>query len=94
MFILCPFSFTAVPGTGAGATPNNLGLNTGNHSSLNPNPHPPAIQVTASTPATEKKQARVLYDYDAADPSELSLLADEVLHPTFLLRTHHPTLPN
>ncbi|XP_025113799.1 endophilin-B1-like isoform X3 [Pomacea canaliculata] len=39
---------------------------------------PPAIQVTAPTP-TEKKQARVLYDYDAADSSELSLLADELI---------------
>lgn len=39
---------------------------------------PPAIQVTAATPGVEKKQARVLYDYDAADSSELSLLADEV----------------
>lgn len=36
------------------------------------------IQVTAATPCIEKKQARVLYDYDAADNSELSLLADEV----------------
>ena len=26
----------------------------------------------------DKKQARVLYDYDAADNSELNLLADEV----------------
>lgn len=36
------------------------------------------IHITAATPSTEKKQARVLYDYDAADNSELSLLADEV----------------
>lgn len=39
---------------------------------------PPAIEVSAPTPVAEKKQARVLYDYDAADSSELSLLADEV----------------
>ena len=39
---------------------------------------PPQIQVIAATPNIEKKQARVLYDYDAADSSELSLLADEV----------------
>ncbi|XP_045192891.2 endophilin-B1-like isoform X2 [Mercenaria mercenaria] len=70
--------FTAVPGSGAGSTPNNLGLSSGNNSTLTPSA-PPAIQVTASTPATEKKQARVLYDYDAADPSELSLLADELI---------------
>ncbi|XP_052221215.1 endophilin-B1-like isoform X2 [Dreissena polymorpha] len=73
-------SFTAIPGvtgTSCNTTPNSLGLN--NASTLSPNPYPPAIQVTASTPASEKKQARVLYDYDAADPSELSLLADELI---------------
>ncbi|XP_060606749.1 endophilin-B1-like [Ruditapes philippinarum] len=67
-----------VPGSGAGSNPNNLGLSSGNNSTLTPSA-PPAIQVTASTPATEKKQARVLYDYDAADSSELSLLADELI---------------
>ncbi|XP_063422445.1 endophilin-B1-like isoform X3 [Mytilus trossulus] len=40
---------------------------------------PPMIHITAATPSTEKKQARVLYDYDAADNSELSLLADELI---------------
>ena len=39
---------------------------------------PPAIEVTAATPV-EKRQAKALYDYDAADSSELSLLADEVI---------------
>lgn len=39
---------------------------------------PPQINVIAATPNVEKKQARVLYDYDAADSSELTLLADEV----------------
>lgn len=29
-------------------------------------------------PATGTRKAKVLYDYDAADTSELSLLADEV----------------
>lgn len=29
-------------------------------------------------PATGSRKAKVLYDYDAADSSELSLLADEV----------------
>lgn len=33
-------------------------------------------------PATGTRKAKVLYDYDAADSSELSLLADEV-------RFHH-----
>lgn len=33
-------------------------------------------------PATGTRKAKVLYDYDAADSSELSLLADEVsFHP-------------
>jgi len=69
------FSFTALPSNASPApNPTTLGLS----SSLTPSA-PPSIQVTASTPATEKKQARVLYDYDAADASELSLLADEVL---------------
>lgn len=35
-------------------------------------------------PATGTRKAKVLYDYDAADSSELSLLADEV-------RFHHQT---
>ncbi|KAL5012306.1 hypothetical protein ScPMuIL_010857 [Solemya velum] len=56
----------------------------GGGSSINSSPPlqpsaPPAIQVTAATPNIEKKQARVLYDYDAADSSELSLLADELI---------------
>ncbi|XP_056012511.1 endophilin-B1-like isoform X3 [Ostrea edulis] len=40
---------------------------------------PPQINVIAATPNVEKKQARVLYDYDAADSSELTLLADELI---------------
>ncbi|XP_052788880.1 endophilin-B1-like isoform X2 [Mya arenaria] len=74
-------SFTAVPGSQtapSSTTPNTLGLNSAS-STLAPTPSPPSIQVTASTPATEKKQARVLYDYDAADATELSLLADELI---------------
>jgi len=39
---------------------------------------PPQIEVTAPTP-TERRQAKALYDYDAADSSELSLLADELI---------------
>ena len=84
---LCSFSFTAVPGSGATSTPNNLGLGTGSSSAQAPPSHlntPPTIQVTASTPIADKKQARVLYDYDAADTSEISLLADEVLQADWL----------
>lgn len=38
-------------------------------------------------PATGTRKAKVLYDYDAADSSELSLLADEV-------RFHHLPVDN
>lgn len=38
-------------------------------------------------PATGTRKAKVLYDYDAADSSELSLLADEV-------RCRHPPASN
>ena len=57
------------------------------HSPLEPKrPPPPSAppMYTSPFPATNgveasiKRKARVLYDYDAADPSELSLLADEV----------------
>ncbi|XP_013784250.1 endophilin-B1-like isoform X4 [Limulus polyphemus] len=37
---------------------------------------------TSTAPDDKRKQARVLYDYDAHDKSELSLLADEVIHVT------------
>lgn len=37
-------------------------------------------------PATGTRKAKVLYDYDAADSSELSLLADEV---RFTIDLHH-----
>ncbi|CAK8697983.1 endophilin-B1-like [Clavelina lepadiformis] len=35
--------------------------------------------VTSATLSSSKKRARVLYDYDAADTTELSLLADEII---------------
>ena len=81
-FSFCPFSFTAT-GVGTNSAPNALGQGASNHLSLSPNPPlrpsaPPAVQVTPATPSVDKKQARVLYDYDAADSSELNLLADEV----------------
>ena len=81
-FPFCPFSFTAT-GVGTNSAPNALGQGASNHLSLSPNPPlrpsaPPAVQVTPATPSVDKKQARVLYDYDAADNSELNLLADEV----------------
>ena len=81
-FLFCPFSFTAT-GVGTNSAPNTLGQGASNHMSLSPNPPlrpsaPPSVQVTPATPSVDKKQARVLYDYDAADNSELNLLADEV----------------
>nr|KAI8732321.1 endophilin-B1-like isoform X2 [Biomphalaria glabrata] len=63
-----------------GGGPSNN--NTSSSSSSLPAPSntytPPSIEVTAPTP-TEKRQAKALYDYDAADSSELSLLADELI---------------
>lgn len=81
----CRFSYNVnssagVPGStvgGGGVGASGAGLNSSSSAPLRPSA-PPAIQVTAPSP-TEKKQARVLYDYDAADSSELSLLADEVI---------------
>lgn len=76
-------SFTAT-GVGTTSAPNAQGQGASNHLSLSPNPPlrpsaPPAVQVTPATPSVDKKQARVLYDYDAADSSELNLLADELI---------------
>ncbi|XP_064616184.1 endophilin-B1-like isoform X2 [Liolophura sinensis] len=76
-------------GTGAGGVGGGPGnsslpnihpphLSNSNLNSQNQPSAPPAIQVTEASP-TDKKQARVLYDYDAADSSELSLLADEYI---------------
>ncbi|XP_070176299.1 endophilin-B1-like isoform X2 [Littorina saxatilis] len=73
-------SSAGVPGStvgGGGVGASGAGLNSSSSAPLRPSA-PPAIQVTAPSP-TEKKQARVLYDYDAADSSELSLLADELI---------------
>ncbi|CAL1536572.1 unnamed protein product [Lymnaea stagnalis] len=64
---------------GGGPSPSNN--NTSSSGSLPAPLHPsapPSIEVTAPTP-TEKRQAKALYDYDAADSSELSLLADELI---------------
>ena len=73
------FSYSVSSNTsdGSGGSANTHSSNSPNSYPLRPSA-PPAIQVTAPSP-TEKKQARVLYDYDAADNSELSLLADEVI---------------
>jgi hypothetical protein len=38
-----------------------------------------ASGVTPRPSNAQKKKARVLYDYDAKDPNELSLLADEII---------------
>ena len=88
-WVACCFSYnvnsssgSSALGVGVGAAggggASGAGLNSSSSAPLRPSA-PPAIQVTAPTP-TEKKQARVLYDYDAADSSELSLLADEVTY--------------
>ncbi|ESO85878.1 hypothetical protein LOTGIDRAFT_130216 [Lottia gigantea] len=73
-------SYSVGPNVGGGSLSNmhqSTNVYTNNGNPLQPSA-PPAIQVTAATP-TEKKQARVLYDYEAANASELSLLADELI---------------
>ncbi|XP_050389644.1 endophilin-B1 isoform X2 [Patella vulgata] len=73
-------SYSVGSNVGGGNLPNmhqSSSAFTNNINPLEPSA-PPAIQVTAATP-TEKKQARVLYDYEAANSSELSLLADELI---------------
>lgn len=72
---------------GGGPSSNN---NTSTSSTLPAPLHPsapPSIEVTAPTP-TEKRQAKALYDYDAADSTELSLLADEVMGLVSFLPTY------
>ena len=49
----------------------------GHRSSVSSGASVNAANATSSSLMTSKK-ARVLYDYDAADTTELSLLADEV----------------
>ena len=72
--ILHPFASS--PASGAQVRGPNLP----NLGTFAPHPSaPPAIEVTAPSPNIEKKQARVLYDYEAKDLTEISLTEDEVL---------------
>uniref|UniRef100_A0A8C5EVD2 Endophilin-B1 n=1 Tax=Gouania willdenowi TaxID=441366 RepID=A0A8C5EVD2_GOUWI len=71
-----------------GRLPNAFSLNSA-YAETNPAPssddlHSPAESDTlkieeVQAPATGTRKAKVLYDYDAADSSELSLLADELI---------------
>jgi endophilin-B len=63
--------------SGRPSSNNNTSASNSLPSPLDPSA-PPSIEVTAPTP-TEKRQAKALYDYDAADSTELSLLADELI---------------
>uniref|UniRef100_A0AAQ6AFW7 Endophilin-B1 n=1 Tax=Amphiprion ocellaris TaxID=80972 RepID=A0AAQ6AFW7_AMPOC len=54
--------------------PNAFALNS-THAMATPGPASEEVQA----PATGTRKAKVLYDYDAADSSELSLLADELI---------------
>ncbi|KAL8612195.1 hypothetical protein ACOMHN_018484 [Nucella lapillus] len=72
-----PLGVGASVGAAGSATSSSSSFPASSSAPLRPSA-PPAIEVTAPSP-TEKKQARVLYDYDAADSSELSLLADELI---------------
>uniref|UniRef100_A0A8C1SC47 SH3-domain GRB2-like endophilin B2b n=1 Tax=Cyprinus carpio TaxID=7962 RepID=A0A8C1SC47_CYPCA len=62
--------------------PNAFAVNAST-SGVSADPSPPSTSSTlkieeVKPPATGTRKAKVLYDYDAADSSELSLLADEV----------------
>uniref|UniRef100_A0A3Q2Q2D0 Endophilin-B2 n=1 Tax=Fundulus heteroclitus TaxID=8078 RepID=A0A3Q2Q2D0_FUNHE len=71
-----------------GRLPNAFALNS-SHSAATPGSASEAIDSPGETetlkieevqaPATGTRKAKVLYDYDAADSSELSLLADELI---------------
>jgi len=58
------------------AEPSPVFNRTGHRSSVSSGANVNAANL--STPVPVSKKARVLYDYDAADGTELSLLADEV----------------
>uniref|UniRef100_A0A8C2EM86 Endophilin-B1 n=1 Tax=Cyprinus carpio TaxID=7962 RepID=A0A8C2EM86_CYPCA len=63
--------------------PNAFAVNAST-SGVSADPSPPSTSSTlkieeVKPPATGTRKAKVLYDYDAADSSELSLLADELI---------------
>ncbi|XP_043102110.1 endophilin-B2-like [Puntigrus tetrazona] len=74
--------------SGVTAGPSPLSTDTLTGASPPSRPPNPSNALESSTlkieevkpPATGTRKAKVLYDYDAADTSELSLLADEVRH--------------
>lgn len=59
--------FTSFPGSLGGILPPNSST-----------PSAGSMPSKESQPQGDRKKAKALYDYDASDPSELSLLADEV----------------
>lgn len=66
-----PLSTATLPGASSPSRPPNPS------NALEPN----TLKIEeVKPPATGTRKAKVLYDYDAADTSELSLLADEVEH--------------
>ncbi|XP_041915927.1 endophilin-B2b isoform X5 [Alosa sapidissima] len=85
-----PNAFTGSPSTSA-VLAGPSGLSSSSLPGASPPAHPPVSSghsgLEASTlkieevqpPATGTRKAKVLYDYDAADTSELSLLADELI---------------
>ena len=85
MFCACSFPVGSGGGGSGGGSSGGVALSSSNNNLASTSPAggpltpsaPPSIEVTAATPV-EKRQAKALYDYDAADSSELSLLADEV----------------
>lgn len=66
-----PLSTATLPGASSPSRPPNPS------NALEPN----TLKIEeVKPPATGTRKAKVLYDYEAADTSELSLLADEVEH--------------
>ncbi|XP_056313931.1 endophilin-B2b isoform X2 [Danio aesculapii] len=72
-------------GVSAGPSPLSTGTQPGPSSPSRPPNPPDALESNTlkieevKPPATGTRKAKVLYDYDAADTSELSLLADELI---------------
>ena len=82
-------SFGANRGVGGGTTQGVSGPGSTSPNITNPiYPHSatPSAPPLNSTESADSRQAKVLYDYDAADASELSLKADEVGFEGFKLR--------
>ncbi|XP_076867884.1 endophilin-B2b isoform X5 [Brachyhypopomus gauderio] len=81
-FVGNPSMSTIVPGSSPQSTTAPPGGSPPSRTSASPGPLDPVVTLKigeVKPPATGTRKAKVLYDYDAADTSELSLLADELI---------------